>query len=78
MVTHDIEEAIYLSDRIVVMTNGPEARIGEIIEVNIPRPREKRAMAHTIEYLKIRDRLLYLLMDAFALRKPTVYDQISA
>ena len=44
MVTHDIDEAIYLSDRIVVMTNGPEARIGEIVEVPLPRPRDKQAL----------------------------------
>jgi nitrate/nitrite transport system ATP-binding protein len=66
MVTHDIEEAIFLSDRIVVMTNGPEATIGEIIDVPIQRPRDKRAMVHLPEYIEIYDRLLYLLMDAFA------------
>jgi nitrate/nitrite transport system ATP-binding protein len=66
MVTHDIEEAIFLSDRIVVMTNGPEATIGEVIEVPIQRPRDKRAMVHLPEYVEIYDRLLYLLMDAFA------------
>jgi nitrate/nitrite transport system ATP-binding protein len=73
MVTHDIEEAIFLSDRIVVMTNGPEAAIGEIINVNIPRPRDKRTMAHTSEYIKIRDQLLYLLMDAFAVHESPLY-----
>ena len=46
IVTHDIEEAIFLSDRIVVMTNGPEATIGEIIDVPIPRPRDKREIVH--------------------------------
>ncbi len=66
MVTHDIDEAIYLSDRIVVMTNGPEAVIGEIIEVNIPRPRDKRAILHTQEWTKIKEHLLYLLMVAYA------------
>jgi nitrate/nitrite transport system ATP-binding protein len=66
IVTHDIEEAIFLSDRIVVMTNGPEATIGEIIDVPIPRPRDKRAIVHCQEYIEIHDRLLYLLMDAFA------------
>jgi nitrate ABC transporter ATP-binding subunit len=66
MVTHDIDEAIYLSDRIVVMTNGPEAVIGEIIEVDIPRPREKRAILHTPQWTQIKERLLYLLMVAYA------------
>jgi nitrate/nitrite transport system ATP-binding protein len=66
MVTHDIEEAIFLSDRIVVMTNGPEATIGEIIDVPLKRPRDKRAMMHLPECIEIYDRLLYLLMEAFA------------
>jgi nitrate/nitrite transport system ATP-binding protein len=77
MVTHDIEEAIFLSDRIVVMTNGPEATVGEILDVPIPRPRGKRAMAHTEEYINIRDRLLYLLMDAFAVHRPAKYQSQS-
>jgi nitrate/nitrite transport system ATP-binding protein len=66
MVTHDIDEAIFLSDRIVVMTNGPAATIGEIIEVPIPRPRDKRAILHTGEWTTIKERLLYLLTDAYA------------
>ena len=66
MVTHDIDEAIYLSDRIIVMTNGPEATIGEIIEVNLPRPRVKQALIHTSQWTDIKDRLLYLLTVAYA------------
>lgn len=66
LVTHDIEEAILLSDKIVVMTNGPEATIGEIIDVPIPRPRTKRELTRHPAYADIHDRLLYLLMDAFA------------
>ena len=66
MVTHDIDEAIYLSDRIVVLTNGPAATIGEIIEVNIPRPRDKRDLLHTPEWADIKERLLYLLTVAYA------------
>jgi ABC-type nitrate/sulfonate/bicarbonate transport system ATPase subunit len=66
MVTHDIDEAIYLSDRIVVMTNGPEAVIGEIINVDIPRPRDKRAILHTPQWTQIKEHLLYLLMVAYA------------
>jgi nitrate ABC transporter ATP-binding subunit len=69
LVTHDIEEAILLSDKICVMTNGPEATIGEVIEVPIPRPRIRRELVHHPEYAKIHDRLLYLLMEAFAVRK---------
>ncbi len=66
LVTHDIDEAIFLSNRIVVMTNGPEATIGEIIDVPLPRPREKRELVRLPEYIDLRDRLLYLLMDAYA------------
>ena len=69
LVTHDIEEAIFLSDRVVVMTNGPDATIGEIVEVPIPRPRDKREIVHLKEYVEVHDRLLYLLMDAFAVRR---------
>ncbi len=66
MVTHDIDEAIYLSDRIVVMTNGPQATIGEIVEVPISRPRDKRAMLHMPEYTDLKDHLLYLLSSSFS------------
>jgi nitrate ABC transporter ATP-binding subunit len=69
IVTHDIEEAILLSDRVVVMTNGPEATIGEVIDVPLPRPRDKREIVHLKEYVEVRDRLLYLLMDAFAVNR---------
>jgi nitrate/nitrite transport system ATP-binding protein len=69
IVTHDIEEAIFLSDKIVVMTNGPEATVGEIITVPIPRPRDKREILHLKEYVEVHDRLLYLLMDAFAAQR---------
>jgi nitrate ABC transporter ATP-binding subunit len=65
MVTHDIDEAIYLSYRIVVMTNGPEATIGEIIPVSIPRPRDKRTMLHQPEVAALKERLVFLLMVAY-------------
>jgi nitrate/nitrite transport system ATP-binding protein len=63
MVTHDIEEAIFLSDRIVVMNDGPAATIREIVEVKIPRPRNKKEIVHQEEYVKTRDKLIGLLMD---------------
>jgi nitrate/nitrite transport system ATP-binding protein len=66
MVTHDVDEAIYLADRIVVMTNGPAATVGEILTVNLERPRDKRGMVHTPEYADLKDRLLYLLTVAHA------------
>jgi ABC-type nitrate/sulfonate/bicarbonate transport system ATPase subunit len=61
MVTHDIDEAIYLSDRIVVMTNGPEARVGEVLEVPLPRPRDKRSLLHSSEWATLKEELLQLL-----------------
>jgi len=63
MVTHDIEEAVFLSDRIVVMNNGPAATIREIEEVHLPRPRNKKEIVNMEEYRVIRERLLSLLMD---------------
>lgn len=61
MVTHDIDEAIYLCDRIVVFTNGPGATIGEVIEVPIPRPRDKRMISQLSAYGEIKARLIDLL-----------------
>ncbi len=61
MVTHDIDEAIYLCDRIVVFTNGPGATIGEVIEVPIPRPRDKRLISTLTAYSEIKSRLIDLL-----------------
>ncbi|WP_114782860.1 ABC transporter ATP-binding protein [Botryobacter ruber] len=63
MVTHDIEEALFLSDRIVVMSNGPAATIREIEDVHLPRPRNKKDIVGMPEYKTIRERLLSLLMD---------------
>ena len=45
MVTHDVDEAVLLSDRIVMMTNGPAATIGEVLRVDLPRPRDRVALA---------------------------------
>ena len=45
MITHDVDEAVLLSDRIVMMTNGPAARVGEILEIALPRPRDRLALA---------------------------------
>jgi nitrate/nitrite transport system ATP-binding protein len=67
MVTHDIEEAIFLSDRIVVMHNGPSATIREIEVVNLSRPRSKLDIVTSQEYIKLRDRLLHLLTDKFSI-----------
>ena len=67
MVTHDIEEAIFLSDRVVVMNNGPEATIKEIVSVPLERPRNKKSIVHDPLYMEIHDRLLNLLIDKFSI-----------
>lgn len=67
MVTHDIEEAIFLSDRVVVMNNGPAATIKEIVEVPLVRPRNKKDIVHDPVYMSIHDKLLNLLIDKFSI-----------
>lgn len=67
MVTHDIEEAIFLSDKVVVMNNGPAATIKEIVDVPLDRPRNKKDIVHDPKYMEIHDRLLSLLIDKFSI-----------
>lgn len=62
MVTHDVDEAILLSDRIALMTNGPDARLADTIEVDIPRPRHRETMIDTPEYGRLRNHILHFLM----------------
>ena len=61
MVTHDVDEAVLLSDRIVMMTNGPAATSGDIVDVRLPRPRERVALAHDPLYMEYRMRVLEFL-----------------
>src|SRR6266566_2861317 len=61
MVTHDVDEALFLSDRVVCMTNGPEAQVGDILEVNFPRPRERKAVMEHPDYYKLRAALIEFL-----------------
>lgn len=63
MITHDVDEAVLLSDRIVMMTNGPSATIGEILEVNLPRPRDRIALAENQEYIHLRSEVLKFLYE---------------
>ncbi|MBE0506839.1 MAG: ABC transporter ATP-binding protein [Marinospirillum sp.] len=63
MITHDVDEAVLLSDRIVMMTNGPAATIGEILEVNLPRPRNRIALADNAEYNRYRHQVLSFLYE---------------
>ncbi|MBE3715014.1 ABC transporter ATP-binding protein [Vibrio parahaemolyticus] len=63
MITHDVDEAVLLSDKIVMMTNGPAATIGEVLEVNLPRPRERVALADDAQYQKYRQAVLKFLYE---------------
>jgi nitrate/nitrite transport system ATP-binding protein len=62
MVTHDVDEAILLSDRIALMTRGPEAHLAEIVDVGIPRPRVRAALIEDPDYLRLRAHILRFLV----------------
>jgi nitrate/nitrite transport system ATP-binding protein len=68
MVTHDVDEAIFLADRVVCMTNGPEAEIGEILEIPFPRPRSRAALLESGEYYLLREHLIDFLENRSHLR----------
>jgi nitrate/nitrite transport system ATP-binding protein len=61
MITHDVDEALYMSDRIVMMTNGPHAKIGEILEVPFSHPRDRSALRESPEYYELRNHALNFL-----------------
>ena len=61
MVTHDVDEALFLSDRIVCMTDGPEAEVGDILEVHFSRPRERKAVMEHPDYYGLREHLIEFL-----------------
>jgi len=62
MITHDVDEAILLADRIILMSNGPDARIAEIVRVTLPRNRTRAHMIHDPQYYRIRNHLLDFLV----------------
>ena len=63
MITHDVDEAVLLSDRIVMMNNGPAATIGEILDIELPRPRNRLALADNKQYNHYRHEVLTFLYD---------------
>jgi len=67
MITHDVDEAVLLSDRIVMMTNGPNATIGEVLDVDLPRPRDRLALASDPRFLSAREAVLRFLHERHAL-----------
>jgi bicarbonate transport system ATP-binding protein len=66
MITHDIDEALFLADRLVMMTNGPHAKIGEIMTIPFPRPRDRDRIMEDPEYYKLRNYALDFLYNRFA------------
>ncbi|WP_017318773.1 nitrate ABC transporter ATP-binding protein [Mastigocladopsis repens] len=66
MITHDIDEALFLADRLVMMTNGPAAKIGEILEIPFPRPRDRSRIMEDPQYYQLRNHALDFLYRRFA------------
>src|SRR5215207_3774987 len=72
MVTPDVDEALYLADRIVMMTNGPAATVGEILEVKFPRPRSRKQLMEDPEYYRLREQLIGFLEERSHVRPARV------
>ena len=66
MITHDIDEALFLADRLVMMTNGPAAGIGEVMAIDFPRPRSREDIMEDPRYYELRNRALDFLYNRFA------------
>jgi bicarbonate transport system ATP-binding protein len=66
MITHDIDEALFLADRLVMMTNGPAAGIGEVMAIDFPRPRNREDIMEDPRYYELRNRALDFLYNRFA------------
>ena len=71
MVTHDVDEAVLLADRIVMMTNGPSATVGEILQVDLPHPRNRLALADNAQYNHYRAEVLRFLYEKHAHKEAT-------
>ncbi|GGD63505.1 ABC transporter ATP-binding protein [Croceicoccus mobilis] len=63
MVTHDVDEAILLADRVVMMTNGPQATIGKILKVDLPRPRDRKSLLEDPKFYEYRQEVLHFLAE---------------
>ena len=74
MVTHDVDEALFLSDRVVMMTNGPAATIGEILEVKFPRPRSRKHLLEDPLYYELREQLIGFLEERSHIRPARASD----
>jgi len=69
MVTHDVDEAIFLADRVVMMTNGPAAEVGDILPIHFPRPRNRAALLEDPEYYRLREHLMTFLEERSHIKK---------
>ncbi|MBK0094798.1 ABC transporter ATP-binding protein [Erwinia sp. S63] len=63
LITHDVDEAVLLSDRVLMMTNGPAAQVGEILAIDLPRPRSRVALADEPRYHQLRQQILHFLYE---------------
>ncbi|AIR85976.1 MULTISPECIES: ABC transporter ATP-binding protein [Erwiniaceae] len=63
LITHDVDEAVLLSDRVLMMTNGPAAQVGEILTIDLPRPRSRVALADEPRYHQLRQQVLHFLYE---------------
>ena len=66
LVTHDVDEAIYMADRICMMTNGPRAKVGRMLEIKFPRPRDREEILEDPDFYDFRQELLQFLDDCEA------------
>jgi nitrate ABC transporter ATP-binding subunit len=76
MVTHDVDEALFLADRVVCMTNGPEAEVGEILPVPFPRPRDRKQVMEHPDYYRLREHLITFLEERAHKKKAFPSDSV--
>jgi nitrate ABC transporter ATP-binding subunit len=75
MVTHDVDEALFLSDRVVMMTSGPEAKVGDVLEIPFERPRDRTAVLEHPRYYELREHLIGFLEGQLHEPEPKTEDE---
>ena len=78
MITHDVDEAVLLSDKIVMMTNGPSATIGEVLDIQLDRPRNRVELANDAQYQGYRQAVLKFLYEKHVHPQPSTSDKPKA
>ena len=76
MVTHDVDEALYLADRLILMTDGPEAMVGDVLDVPFPRPRNRAAVLGRSDYHAMRRHVIDFLEHHAHQSRPSALDQV--